>query len=200
MKPIDTFTEDAKLVQQIKAGDPAAEKRLFEKYRERIFYYVSRKVKPRQDREDITITALSEAILAAKEDRIENPRALSSFLYRIAANKINSYFRQIYGKIEHVSLENGGENWGKNLRHEDPDPFAMVIQAEDVRLLRQAYKNLHEQERQIVFLHYYRQWRYHEIAEFLSFSYLEPKTADGVRQTAKRLREKLQKHLGEDFQ
>ncbi len=200
MKPIDTFTEDAKLVQQIKAGDPAAEMQLFEKYRGRLFYFVSRKVKSRQDREDITMTTLTAVILAAREDRIKNPRALSSFLYRIAANKINSYFREVYGNIEGVSLENAGEIQVKNVHHTDPDPSSIVIQAEDVRLLKQACKSLHEQERQIVYLHYYRQWHSEEIAEFLRFSYLEPKTADGVRKTAQRLREKLRKHLGEDFQ
>jgi len=200
MKPIDTFTEDAKLVQQIKAGDPAAEMQLFEKYRGRLFYFVSRKVKPRQDCEDITITTLSAVISAAKEDRINNPRALSSYLYRIAANKINSYFREAYGNIEDVSLENTDGSQVRNVPHADPDPSSVVIQAEGVRLLKQACKSLHEQERQIVYLRYYREWPYQEIAEFLGFSYLERKTAEGVRQIAKRLREKLRKHLGEDFQ
>lgn len=200
MKPIDTFTEDAKLVQQIKAGDPAAETRLFEKYFERIFFFVSRKVKPRQVHEDITITTLSAVISAAKEDRIKNPRALSLFVYRIALEKIDSYVQGVHRGKGRVFGENTDESEVKNARQADPDASSPAVQAEEVRLLKQACKNLDDQERQIVFLYYCRQWRYREIAEFLSFSYPEPKTAEQVRQTAKRLREKLQQHFREDFQ
>ncbi len=200
MKPIDTFTEDAKLVQQIKVGDPAAETRLFEKYHEQVFYFVSRKVKPRQEREDIASITLTAVILAAQEGRINNPRALSLFVYRIALEKIDSYGQGVHRGKGRVFGENMDESEVKNAHQADPDGSSPAVQAEEVRLLKQACKNLDEQERQIVFLYYCRQWRYREIAEFLSFSYPEPKTAEQVRQNAKRLREKLHQHFREDFQ
>lgn len=181
-KEVDIARESA-LIEQAKR-DPAAFKPLYEQYFKTIFLFVLRRVEDRMLCADIT----SQVFLKALQNigRYEN-RAyyLSSWLYRIAINEVNEYYRR-RGKLRMVTIDGNVEEVFSSLSMYTGDEGD-----DEVRLaaLARALQTITETELVLIELRFFEGRSFGEIGNIMGKSevYVKVKTY--------RTLEKLKKYI-----
>lgn len=89
--PLPTAHTDKTLLFQIAAGNEAAFKTLFDRYRQRLFYYVSRFIKSDQVAEELVMDTFMK--IWTGRDIILQINNFDAFLFRIAHNKSIDFLR-----------------------------------------------------------------------------------------------------------
>jgi len=150
--------------------DPDAFGELYDRYYPKIFGYVLRRTASLEVAQDVTSETFFEALRKLWQFRWRSI-SFSSWLYKIATNEINQYFRKAERR-KSVSLEELQEQGLEPVSAEDPESELMEAQEK----LRQYQDFLEIQERiirlpakyqEVITLRFFEQKRIKEIAEIL---------------------------------
>jgi RNA polymerase sigma-70 factor, ECF subfamily len=137
--------------------DPEAFRPLYEKYFKRIFCFVIHRVGDKQVAADITSQAFLKALLNIKKFRFRG-LPFSSWLFRIALNECNDYFRKSQRHrivtIEDHIVENLYDELTENTRQED-------LRQQLPRILQK----LSMEELQLIELRFFEQRPFKEVAD-----------------------------------
>lgn len=146
------------LAARLRAGDHAAAGEFVDMYNEQIFLFMRRLGHDRQVSEDLT----QESFLQAWQhiSHLRNSKALNGWLYRIASNVSNLYWRKHKGR-EMASIEGVGIDVPENSK----DECDIVGYNEQLDRLKNAVACLPGKLRQVIVLHYMQHLTIAEAAE-----------------------------------
>jgi len=161
---------DAELLDRIREDDPAAFEEFVKRYGDRIYGFGLRMCGEREDARDIVQETLIKAFESLK--KLHEPRALRSWLYRVASNACLMKRRK--GKFEpkrELSLEELMPPSAENARFEVPDlsasPDRAAEAAETRGLVREAIRALPPGYRIVLLLRDIEQLSTREVAQAL---------------------------------
>lgn len=156
------YPTDRQLIEQLR--EPATRRAAFEamvaKYSSRLYWQIRHIVTFHDDADDILQNTFVKAWLAM--DTFRGDAALSTWLYRIAANESMTHIQQ---RRDNVSLDGEEANLAETL---ESDPYFDGDETE--RMLQQALDTLPPKQRQVFTLRYYDQMKYEDMAELLQTS------------------------------
>lgn len=118
---------------------------LAEEYRDRVVYFVLRRVRDRAAAEEIAQATLLVLIEAIRENRIREEESVGSFIFGVASNLIREHRRESArrGMTQSVEEANPGAVWGD-------DPEAALLLAEQRRLVVEALGRLSREDRELL--------------------------------------------------
>ncbi|PIR68591.1 hypothetical protein COU49_00335 [Candidatus Nomurabacteria bacterium CG10_big_fil_rev_8_21_14_0_10_35_16] len=162
-------SEERELIQQAKK-DPEAFGAIFDAYYDQIFGYVLKRVGDVHLSQDITADTFFKALDRLWQFRWRNISILS-WLYRIATNETNQYFRgdkkRLYS-LDRLLEENNIEFLGEvDIMEEIINQEKEMERAEDWIKVRKLLKNLPEKYQEVVALRYFEDKKISEISEIL---------------------------------
>jgi RNA polymerase sigma-70 factor (ECF subfamily) len=157
---------DHELVRRCKDGDHAAFAGLIDRYKDRIYWLVTRMIGGPDD-EDLTQEIFLRMYQAIGD--FEGRSSFQTWLYRIAHNLCISELRKRGRRGEHLSFEEEGEEKIHYLLPEPRTGLETEIERRDVAASVQALmQKLPERYRTVLTLFYVQQLRYEEIAEVMA--------------------------------
>jgi len=144
---------------------------VFEQYRDRIHGYILRLVRDRAEADDLT----QETFLRAqrKLESLQDPGALSVWLYRIATNVCYDRFRQASYRQAGRSLDSAADDEQSEAQqeHADSPRLDLVIEREEMSACVQEYiEQLPDDYRMVILLHDLHGMINPEIADVLGCS------------------------------
>lgn len=155
---MDTNTERQQIEDSKK--DPRYFESLYVKYYERILKFVYKRVEGLDDSREVTAIVFSKALTNIKRYK-EQGFPFSSWLYRIAINEINQFYRDSK-KMRVISLdEKGINNIAEESGQQDPD----LISA-----LKKALLYLSEEELLLIELRYFEERPFAEVAQIMEIT------------------------------
>lgn len=165
-----TSTEsEQQLIEHIKK-DKTAFVTLYDNYFDRIYRYVVARVMDQQEAQDITAETFT-TVLEKIDTYTWTGKPLSSWIYKIALNKITDHFRQNQTK-QKAYIQHFFEN-EQNAQPADKEMKKSQEQQEELQRLQLIQENLHKlksAERDIITLKYFENLSYQEIAETLQIT------------------------------
>jgi RNA polymerase sigma-70 factor (ECF subfamily) len=163
------LTEEKKLVRQAqKAPDAFAE--LYDQYYPKIFGYVLRRTTNLEAAQDITSETFLKALKKLWQFRWRNI-SFSSWLYKIATNEINQYFRKAEYK-KSISMEELQEQGFELMSPHDPESELIEAQEklkqyQDFLEIQEKIVRLPAKYQEVIALRFFEQKKINEIAEIL---------------------------------
>ena len=163
------LSEERELVRQAQK-DPNAFAELYDQYYPKIFGYVLRRTANLEAAQDITSETFFKALKKLWQFRWRNV-SFSSWLYKIATNEINQYFRKAeYTKS--VSLEELQEQGFEIASNHDPeseliDAQEKLKQHQDFLEIQEKIVRLPAKYQEVIALRFFEQKQIKEIAEIL---------------------------------
>ena len=154
------------LIDMARRGDKACRERLAEEARVRLRGYVLRLTME----EDLAGDIVQDSILEMFREfgELKNVESFWPWLYRIALNKVRSYYGRKW-RHKTVSLSAAG----CDIRAEDgPDGLAAVITAEWKQIVLKSMKQLEPRHRAVLSMRCYDQMDFHQIADIMGCSRL----------------------------
>ncbi len=154
-------------------------KEIYDKYFEKIFVYIHRKVKDEAIADDLTSQTFYNALVKIHTFKFQG-YPFSSWLYKIATNELNMYFRKNSDAIRHLSLQS-------------KEAFDIMEQIEEnqhtlkLDILANVLSQLEAHELQLI------EWRFFEVRSFKEIGYLLDITDDNAKTKTYRLLEKIKK-------
>ena len=134
-------------------------------YKDRVGSYIFSHVSNKEDAQDLLSSVFAKIVQAASSYR-GDPNHVSSFVYRTTRNLVIDYYR------------------GKKILNELPETVEAASAVEDdyfkretIDYLADALAQLPKFERDIIFLHYYKNFSLHKVAEQMQKSYEKIKWA-----------------------
>jgi RNA polymerase sigma-70 factor (ECF subfamily) len=161
--------QEKELVRQAQKS-PDAFARLYDEYHPRIFGYILRRTANLELAQDITSETFVKALGKLWQFRWRNV-SLSSWLYRIATNEINQYFRRAeYRKS--ISLEELEEQGFELRSPHDPESELMEAQEElkqhqDFLEIQERITRLPAKYQEVIALRFFEKKQINEIAQIL---------------------------------
>ncbi|MBP7808037.1 MAG: sigma-70 family RNA polymerase sigma factor [Bacteroidia bacterium] len=150
---------EQKLIEQSKA-DPQAFERLYIKYYEQILKFVYKRVESLDDTRDITSTVFIKALSNISKYK-DMGFPFSSWLYRIAINEINMFYRKSK-KARVISLNEYGL---KNLANESSD-----VDPETLMTLKKSLLHLSPDELNLIELRFFENKAFAEMGVILDIT------------------------------
>lgn len=147
-------------VLQIKAAiaDPQAFGVLYDKYYLRIFRYVFQRVEDEDTAADVTSVVFSKALFGLNKYQFRGV-PFSAWLFRVAQNELNQLFRKNkVQKVVNIPIENLAQI-AEDTNEENLE--------ERIETLKNAMKNLSEDELELVEQRYFENRSYKEMSEIL---------------------------------
>jgi RNA polymerase sigma-70 factor (ECF subfamily) len=163
------LSEEKQLVRQAqKAPDAFAE--LYDQYYPKIFGYVLRRTTNLEAAQDITSETFLKALRKLWQFRWRNV-PFSSWLYRIATNEINQYFRKAEYK-KSISMEELQEQGFELISPHDPESELIEAQEklkqyQDFLEIQEKIVRLSAKYQEVIALRFFEQKQINEIAEIL---------------------------------
>jgi RNA polymerase sigma-70 factor (ECF subfamily) len=163
------LSEEKQLVRQAqKAPDAFAE--LYDQYYPKIFGYVLRRTTNLEAAQDITSETFLKALRKLWQFRWRNV-PFSSWLYRIATNEINQYFRKAEYK-KSISMEELQEQGFELISPHDPESELIEAQEklkqyQDFLEIQEKIVRLPAKYQEVIALRFFEQKQIKEIAEIL---------------------------------
>jgi RNA polymerase sigma-70 factor, ECF subfamily len=153
-------TEEALIVES--QADPEAFRPLYEKYFKRIFRFVLHRVEDKQTAADLTSQVFLKALLHLKRFKFRG-LPFSAWLFRIALNECNDYFRKS-NRYRIVTIE---DNTIESLYEE----LTVNTREEDLReQLPSILRKLSVEELQLIELRFFEQRPFKEVANIIGVS------------------------------
>jgi RNA polymerase sigma-70 factor (ECF subfamily) len=161
--------EEKELVKQAQ-GSPDAFAKLYDQYYPRIFGYVLRRSANIEAAQDITSETFLKALGKLWQFRWRNV-SFSSWLYKIASNEINQYFRKAEYK-KSLSLEELHEQGFELLSTHDPESELIEAQEklkqhQDFLEIQKKITKLPAKYQEVIALRFFEKKQINEIAEIL---------------------------------
>jgi len=161
------LSEQEKLIEKARL-DPTAFGELYDQFYSQIYYYILGRVASVQIAQDITSEVFFKALKNIKQFRGHNSTSFSSWLYRIATNHANDYFRKNRHKV--LSLEDIPDM----IDISNPSFEEELLQAEtelkkqkDFLVMHQSISRLPVKYQQVITLRFFEKKREKEIAQIM---------------------------------
>ena len=154
--------KEKELIYRAKCGDKSALGEIIEKYYSDIYCFLCRRIGDKNYAEDLTQDVFLKFSVSLPQYKEQNK--LKSYLFAIAVNSSNDYFRN--NKDEPV--ENNLENVSNKSQFEK--------ELEKAQTVKNAVMSLSPKQRDVVILRYYHDMKIKEIAEALSIPQSTVKT------------------------
>jgi len=161
------LNEQEKLVEKARLY-PEAFGELYDQYYSRIFGYVLKRTASVQTAQDITSEVFFKALKNLGQYRSRNNIPFSSWLYRIATNQTNDYFRKNGRRV--LSLEDisdVADISNPSLEDEILQAEAELKRQEDFLVLHQNISRLPVKYQQVITLRFFENKQEKEIAQIL---------------------------------
>lgn len=174
---MDEDLVDRQLIAAIRK-DPQEFESLYQKYADPVFRYIHNRTGNTQIAEDLT----SQTFLAALESihRFRQDGYVSSWLFSIARNKVNDYFRRKKQDIDIAETD---------FQSDLPDLLAIAIRKDQSQIIQNLIHQLAEDEQELLRL------RYIANLSFAKIAYLLHKREDAVKKSFYRLLARLQSQV-----
>jgi RNA polymerase sigma-70 factor (ECF subfamily) len=91
--PVPSLSESARLVRDIAAGNPDAERQFAERYMPPVKAMLTARLRDADLAGDIKQDVMIEALCALRKGQVQDPEKLTQFVLGIARNCLNNYFR-----------------------------------------------------------------------------------------------------------
>ena len=149
--------EDRDLIARARRDNVEAYNLLVSRWEKRIYNYLLRLVKNREDAQDLSQDVFVKAHQNLK--RLEDPDRFAPWLYRIAHNEAYSHLRKNRPEVE---MEDGNrEPWT------DPISTRRMLPIETSIAVERALTQLNEDQREAVILKVYQGFKFEEMAEIV---------------------------------
>lgn len=152
--------DDNTLAKRMAGGDDNAFAELYERYFQKIYAFVVRRVTDQRTAEDLVSDIFMKAF--AKKDSFVPRPSFSAWIYRIATNRITDYYRTAK---KNFSLDDEESNFQPADHHEN------LVEKTDRNLLgeelEKILEKLSERDRLAVTMKYYAEASYEEIAQVI---------------------------------
>ena len=163
------LSEEKELVRQAQK-DPDAFAELYEHYYPKIFGYALRRTANLEAAQDITSETFFKALRKLWQFRWRNT-SFSSWLYKIATNEINQYFRKAEYK-KSISLEELQEQGFELISPHDPESELIEAQEklkqyQDFQEIQKKIVRLPAKYQEVIALRFFEEKQIKEIAEIL---------------------------------
>ncbi len=163
------LSEEKELVRQAQKA-PDAFAKLYDQYYPKIFGYVLRRTANLEAAQDITSEAFFNALRKLWQFRWRNV-SFSSWLYKIATNEINQYFRKTEYK-KSISLEELQEQGFEPISTHDPENELIEAQEklkqhQDFLEIQEKIVRLPAKYQEVIALRFFERKQLKEIAEIL---------------------------------
>jgi len=163
------LSEEKELVRQAQKA-PDAFAKLYDQYYPKIFGYVLRRIANLEAAQDITSETFFNALRKLWQFRWRNV-SFSPWLYKIATNEINQYFRRAEYK-KSISLEELQEQGFEPISHNDPESELIEAQEklrqhQDFLEIQGKIVRLPARYQEVIALRFFEQKQIKEIAEIL---------------------------------
>jgi RNA polymerase sigma-70 factor (ECF subfamily) len=163
------LSEEKELVRQAQKA-PDAFAKLYDQYYPKIFGYVLRRTANLEVAQDITSETFFNALRKLWQFQWRNV-SFSSWLYKIATNEINQYFRKAEYK-KSVSLEELQEQGFEPISTDDPESELIEAQEQlkqyqDFLEIQEKIVRLPAKYQEVIALRFFEQKQIKEIAEIL---------------------------------
>jgi RNA polymerase sigma-70 factor (ECF subfamily) len=146
-------------------GDTACFGELIERWQRKIYGFICRYVGNSDEAQDLTQDTFTKAY--SNLDRLADPERFSSWLYTIALNECRMRFRR-RRRIQLVALpEEQDEVVPIPLRDHADSPEAELAIKENIEVLRKAFDELPEEQREVILMKEYQDLKFHEISDIL---------------------------------
>jgi RNA polymerase sigma-70 factor, ECF subfamily len=177
--------ELSELLTKAKQGDSDAFGQIYDLFADRIFRYIKIKVKNQQQAEDILQDVFCKAWLGLPKLAMDNLN-FSAWLYRVASNTINDYYRKLYRTPVMLEIS-------ENLVAAENLHYTNSIDFNDLEIVKGALAQLPAQYRQVIELRFIQEFSIEETAQVLG------KTKLAVRLAQHRALKKLQAVIKSDY-
>lgn len=180
MEPTHLMDDDSQLVQAAQVN-PAAFKKLYQKWLTPIYRYFYFRVGNQKEAEDLT----SQVFLKAYESLpgYRDRGNFAAWLFSIAHSRVVDYYRK---SARSQFIQNVDEIDPPDLQS---DPLSQITKQDEIRQVMKLLNNCSEEEQEMLRLRYMAELNYRQIGSILN------KSEDAVRKTMFRLIHRLQAQL-----
>lgn len=187
----DKNMEIRELVSKTKQGDQDAFAQLYDQFADRIFKFIKLKVGHQQQAEDILQDTFVKAWKGAGGLKLEGLN-FSAWLYRVAHNAVNDYFRKLYRRPETLELnENLDFPSGASLTEE-------LDSHQDAQNIKQSLRALPKQYAQVLELRFIQDFTVAETAGILGKSNLSTRLLQ--HRALKKLKQAISENYAHGYQ
>lgn len=144
--------DEKELVCRAKLGDKEALNEIVDVYYDEIYKFLYRRMGNKAAAEDVTQDTFIKFIKNLPYYKEKNK--LKSFLFKIAINTSNDYFRRYKQELFFLTLDNIGEEITED----------KTLQKEDALIVREAVLSLPDIQRDVIILRFYHDLKIKEIA------------------------------------
>ncbi len=150
--------DDRILAQKAKKGDGLAYAKLFNRYKDTLYYMVYKMVNNKSDAEDLTAEAFDRAFRNLHQ--YDPKYAFSTWLFSIASNHSIDFLRKHKAKqaSESQVLED-------TIQSTELNPEEVLISQQQIAEIRELLKQLRPEYQTMLELRYFKGYSYNEIAE-----------------------------------
>ena len=171
--------DEKELVQRAKIGDKEALNELIERYYDEVYRFLYRRMGNKAAAEDVTQDTFIKFIKNLPYYKEKNK--LKSFLFTIAINTSNDFFRRHKQETSLLSLDNVSEETTEEVTEDE------ILQKEEAVIVCQAVLSLPDIQRDVIILRFYHDLKIKEIASVLKIPIPTVKTR--LRRALKALKE-----------
>lgn len=148
------------LVRKTQTGDQAAFSALYDEFAQRIYAFIRIKVSATEQAEDILQEVFLKAWKGCKALTLEDLN-FSAWLYKVASNTINDYYRKNYREPQTVSIEEAAEVAGQD------DPAHNASRGFEKLLVRETVEQLPPHFKEVVELRFFQDFSVAETAKIM---------------------------------
>ncbi len=153
---------ERQLIERIK-DNPQALRELYQHYLPKVYAYVAYRVGRKQEAEDLISETFLKVVEKIPEYQYRGDGSFSAWVFKIAKNQVNAFFRRNYHSSDPVALEEL-----PNIAASGELPADAVLRKEQFSRLRELISTLSPRRRETILLKYYGGLRNKEIAQVLS--------------------------------
>ena len=163
-----TTMADEALVALYADGNSKAFDTLLNRYKDKLYNYIFYFVRNPELSEDIFQETFMKAILTIRQGRYNENGKFSAWLRRIAHNLIIDSFRQ--DRTDLISCDEPEANILNNINLSEGNVEGFLINEQIMTDVKRLMENLPEEQREVVFMRYYQDLSFKEIAELTGVS------------------------------
>jgi len=156
--------QDYKLIKRAINGDEEAFSELLKKYYKPLYHTVLKIIKNQEDTEDIVIDTFSKAF--ENLSTYTPTFAFSTWLFKIGVNNCIDFLRKKKAQIISIYSEiYENKDLKETLKTDDLDPEELIIKDQNLDLIKKTLEVIDPLLKEILFLRYYQELPYKEIAK-----------------------------------
>lgn len=180
-------THERDLLARVK-NDPEAFRSLYRHYFPRVYAYVAQRVGGAAEAEDVAAEIFLKVVSALNSFEYRGPGSFAAWLFRIALNQVNQFYRQQRQSGESLSLDALPD-----IHSDAPGPEHLLARKEMFTRLRALIATLPPRRQEIVRLKFYGGLRNQEIAAVLDLD--ERTVASNLSRALKDLERRYQPEI-----